>query len=83
MDMARRRSDRKYLGSEECTSFYLTKGDRVAFSEVAVARHPRYAHRIGIVVSERIDSSSVRVLWEGLRTPVSISKSYLRKLDRG
>jgi hypothetical protein len=70
------------MGSYRCklneSERKLSKGDRVHLSEFGCSRHPRDSDKKGTIVGQTRYPNSLRVIWDGSRSPVTMHKDYLR-----
>jgi hypothetical protein len=67
-------------GPEE-KSHGISKGDRISLSELGRSHHPRYTGREGTVIGYSVYPSSLRIIWDELRTPVAIHRNYLQRVE--
>lgn len=56
---------------------------RICLTELGKQRHPRMAEREGEVFGPSRYPGSVRVLWDGCRTPMAMHRSYIQPIPRG
>jgi hypothetical protein len=56
----------------------IAKGARFKMSILGAARNPRFAGREGTVVGNSRLNNSVRVLFDGRKTPVSLHRDYIK-----
>jgi hypothetical protein len=62
---------------------FLVEGTRIRMSGLGVARCPRYAGRTGLVVGRSRQNNSIRVLFDGNNSPVSLHPDYIEQLPSG
>ena len=56
----------------------IAKGARFKMSILGAARNPRLAEKEGIVVGNSRLNRSVRVLFDGRKTPMSLHRDYIK-----
>jgi hypothetical protein len=56
----------------------ITKGARFRISILGAARNPRLAEKEGTIVGGSRLNSSVRVLFDGRKSPVSLHRDYIK-----
>jgi hypothetical protein len=61
----------------------LVIGTRIKMSLLGVARNPRLASKEGTIVGNSRINNSVRVLFDGRRTPLSLHPDYLEPTGFG
>jgi hypothetical protein len=59
----------------------LVTGMRIRMSELGAARCPRIAEKTGVIVGRSQQNSSVRVLFNGSRSPVSLHRDYVEQIS--
>ncbi|MDQ1390453.1 MAG: hypothetical protein QOF56_3907, partial [Acidobacteriaceae bacterium] len=57
--------------------FDFAIGLRCRLNELGMARSPRTANSMGTIVGRGRSANSVRVLFDGLATPVPLHKKYI------
>jgi hypothetical protein len=72
------------MGSYRCklneSERKLSKGDRVHLSELGCSRHPRDSDKKSTIVGQTRYPNSLRTIWDGSRSPVTMHKDYLQFL---
>jgi hypothetical protein len=58
----------------------LVIGTRFKMSVLGAARNPRLAEKEGIIVGSSRINSSVRVLFEGRKSPMSLHRDYIEEI---
>jgi len=74
-----RRIDHTQAPIAQSTS--LVTGMRIRMSELGAVRCPRIAAKTGVIVGRSQQNSSVRVLFDGSRSPVSLHRDYLEQIS--
>ena len=74
-----RRIDRTQAPIAQSTS--LVTGTRIRMSELGAARCPRIAERTGVIVGRSHQNSSIRVLFDGSKSPVSLHRDYVEQIS--
>jgi hypothetical protein len=64
--------------SDHPSSFVI--GTRFKMSVLGAARNPRLAEKEGIIVGSSRLNSSVRVLFEGRKSPMSLHRDYIEEI---
>jgi hypothetical protein len=54
------------------------KGVRFELSKLGIVRNPRFAKRNGTVIGNSRVNNSVRVLFDGRKTPMSLHRDYIK-----
>jgi hypothetical protein len=49
-------------------------------TEVGIAHCPRYAERTGLVIGRSRQNNSIRVLFDGYKSPVSLHPDYIEQI---
>jgi hypothetical protein len=57
--------------------------ERVGMTELGKERNPKLAERIGVVYGPSRYPNTIRVLWDGNRSPNAYHRSYIRVLAPG
>jgi len=70
---------------DRSTASSIVIGARFKISVLGAARNPRLAGREGTIVGSSRLNSSVRVLFDGRRTPMSLHRDYIepRPFEKG
>jgi hypothetical protein len=63
--------------------FDFAIGLRCRLNELGMARSPRTANSMGTIVGRGRSANSVRVLFDGLATPVPLHKKYIEIISAG
>jgi hypothetical protein len=58
----------------------LIKGSRFKLSPLGAARCPRFFAREGVIVGSSRLNSSVRVLFDGYKSPISLHRDYIDQI---
>ena len=58
------------------------KGVRFELSKLGRARNPRFATREGTIIGNSRVNNSVRVLFDGRKTPMSLHRDYIKVVSR-
>jgi len=66
--------------SDRATAAPIIIGARFRMSVLGAARNPRLAEKEGTVVGSSRLNSSVRVLFDGRRTPISLHRDYIEQI---
>ena len=62
------------------TASHIVIGARFRMSALGAARNPRLAKKEGTIVGSGRLNSSVRVLFDGRRTPMSLHRGYIEQI---
>ena len=66
------------VGSLDCLQgFPLSAGARVRMTSLGATRNPHFAAKEGTVVGRSRLNGSVRVLFDGRKTPISLHRDYI------
>ena len=65
---------------DRSTASPIVIGARFRMSALGAVRNPRLAEKEGIVVGSSRLNSSVRVLFNGRRTPMSLHRDYIEQI---
>jgi hypothetical protein len=57
------------------------KGTRCRLSELGIATNPRATMKAGIILGRGRSANNVRILFDGLKTPVSLHKKYIEVIE--
>ena len=61
----------------------LIEGTRIRTSGLGIAHCPRYAERTGLVIGRSRQNNSIRVLFDGYKSPVSLHPDYIEQIPSG
>jgi hypothetical protein len=61
----------------------LIEGTRIRMSGLGIAHCPRYAERTGLVIGRSRQNNSIRVLFDGYKSPVSLHPDYIEQIPSG
>jgi hypothetical protein len=67
-------------GGDRLTTPPIAIGSRFRMSTRGAARSPRTAEREGVVVGGGRDSNSVRVLFDGSKSPITLHRDYIEQI---
>lgn len=66
------------IGSLDCfQGFPLRPGTRIRMTSLGATRNPHFAEKEGTVVGSSRMNRSVRVLFDGRKTPISLHRDYV------
>jgi len=68
------------LSSDRLSGAPIAIGARFRMSALGAARSPRLAEKQGIIVGGSRLNSSVRVLFDGYKRPISLHRDYIEQL---
>ena len=60
-----------------CDKIDIRRGDRVRLSPLGAARCPRLADKERVIVGAGQYQSTVRILFDGLKSPTSLHRDYV------
>jgi hypothetical protein len=60
-----------------CDKIDIRRGDRVRLSPLGAARCPRLADKEGLIVGVGRYQSTVRIIFDGLKSPTSLHRDYV------
>jgi hypothetical protein len=60
-----------------CDKIDIRRGDRVRLSPLGAARCPRLADKEGVIVGVGRYQSTVRIIFDGLKSPTSLHRDYV------
>jgi hypothetical protein len=63
-----------------CENGEITKGIRVKLSPLGAARCPRLADKEGVIVGAGQYQSTVRIIFDGLKSPTSLHRDYVEPI---
>jgi hypothetical protein len=77
----------QYRGEPRCTNQSsdrlsgapIVKGARIRMSALGASRSPRLAKKEGIIVGGSRLNSSIRVLFDGSKSPISLHRDYVEQ----
>jgi hypothetical protein len=69
------------LGVDRSTNPSVAVGARFRMSALGAARNPRLAEREGTIVGTNRHNSSIRVLFDGRKTPMSLHRDYIKQIQ--
>jgi hypothetical protein len=67
-------------GVDRSTDPSVAIGARFRMSALGAARNPRLAEREGTIVGTSRHNSSIRVLFDGRKTPMSLHRDYIKQI---
>ena len=63
-----------------CENGEITKGIRVKLSPLGAARWPRLADKERVIVGAGQYQSTVRIIFDGLKSPTSLHRDYVEPI---
>ena len=64
-----------------CDKIDIRRGDRVRLSPLGAARCPRLADKEGVIVGVGRYQSTVRIIFDGLKSPTSLHRDYVEPVS--
>jgi len=64
-----------------CDKIDIRRGDRVRLSPLGAARCPRLADKEGLIVGVGRYQSTVRIIFDGLKSPTSLHRDYVEPVS--
>jgi hypothetical protein len=71
----------QHMQSDADDILECAKGSRCRLSELGIAANPRATLREGTILGRGRSANNIRVLFDGLRTPISLHKKYIELIS--